>query len=213
MQWKTFALVILCLLPSVAIAALLSAKLTLLWFLLTTIVMAIYAVMAFARQTGQVENYDQVVELTEQLLDNRFSQSQSQIHWHVIDEVEETNDAFLIRRLERYSLIPKRIVGDQIQACRDLFARVTTRPPEQTESLPLYRELFSPEGPFPIKRFFYEQDDLKNALQTTFRLSGGTRADCQTPEKTGLGWRAVRVCRDGCDAGVPASVASRRSRR
>ncbi len=188
MQWKTFAFVIICLTPSLLIAMLMTAKLTTYWFFLAITVMVVYAISAFFRQTGKIESYDQAVELTDEICDLRFSDSHSQIKWKLIDEIRETPDAFLLRRLQRFTMIPKRALGEQVQPCRDLFERVKTSPPSELRPLGLYAELFESDSPFAVHRFFYHDDDLKKAVRSTFRPATDPQQPIRTKQPGRVGW-------------------------
>ncbi len=188
-RWKALLLNVLCVLPSLLIFWWLNAGLSLVWFGVMTLMMLASALHALVYRTGFPEGYDQVVRLSDDDFHHSFSHSVCQVQWGLIDEIRETNDAFQLRRLARTWLIPKRVLGTQVDECREFFQRVKNQPPPTT-AVDLYQQIFENKSPFPTYRFKYRADDLDLARKSKFELipSGATSTPTTKKTRPVVGW-------------------------
>jgi hypothetical protein len=146
------------------------AGLSMAWMGVMIGVMLCYAVIAFVRRTGQPDRYDQEMVFSDTDFRCHFSHSVSQVKWGLIEDFEETSNSFQLRRLARYWLIPKRVLGVQVEQVRELFQDVKGQPLGKTP-VELYSQIYGTESPFAIHRFRYHPDDLSRALKSNFRLA------------------------------------------
>lgn len=179
LKWKSFVLVVVCLLPSVIAAWLMSATLTMFWFGVLVVVMAIYSMISFFRQAGSLRPYQQQIRFDQRLFENRFSNSVNQMAWSAVDGVHETEEAFLIEKLKRFTVLPKRAMGDQIDACRQFFKQTQSTSLESSGPVPLFNETVEIDSPFPVYRFRYQPDDMQKAVRSRFVRA--IHPDRQTP--------------------------------
>ena len=188
-HWKAFLLIVLCVLPSLLIFWWLNAGLSLVWFGVMTLTMLASALHALVNRTGFPAGYDQVVRLSDDDFQHSFSHSVCQVQWGLIDEIRETNEAFQLSRLARTWLIPKRVLGSQVDECREFFRRVKNQPPP-IRAVDLYQQIFDNKSPFPVYRFKYRSDDLDLARKSRFELirSGSTSASSTKNTRRVLGW-------------------------
>lgn len=186
-RWKIYLFVVVCVTPSLLIFYFLEAGISLIWCGVMIGVMALYAILAYIRKTGQPETYDQEVIFSDSNFCNKFSHSTTQIKWGLVEDFEETSDSFRILRLARYWLIPKRILGDQVDACREFFASVKNQPLSDVP-LNIYDEIFLAKTPFMIYRFHYQMDDVQRAVKSKFQLAQIERISTPAPT-TNLGGR------------------------
>lgn len=166
-RWRGFVIVAISLLPSLVVFWFLDASISLLAFGVMLVAMLAYAAHAAVMKVGMPEAYDQSLTLSENELRIKYSHSDVEIKWANVDAIEETQTQFRFKRLARYWLLPKRVLGDQVDACRALFERVRDQPLDDS-AVDLYSELFESESPFPIYRFRYDADDLKLAIKNPF---------------------------------------------
>ncbi len=188
-RWKVFLLIVVCVLPSLLIFWWLNAGLSLVWFGVMTLMMLASALHALVYRTGFPVGYDQVIRMSDDDFQHSFSHSVCQVQWELIDEIRETKDAFQLSRLARTWLIPKRVLGSQVDECREFFRRVKNQPPP-ARAVDLYQQIFENKSPFPTYRFKYRADDLDLARKSKFELirSGSTSPPATKQTRRVLGW-------------------------
>lgn len=106
------------------------------------------------------------IELTPVGKGETVGDSTTFIKWNLTDEVMESETDFLFCRNDRYSLLPKRVIGaEQIQPLRDNIALWRNQPMGATEPIEMYRELFQTVGSETWK-FKLSRDDLVTATKS-----------------------------------------------
>lgn len=107
------------------------------------------------------------IELTSVGKRETCGDSTSMLKWKSIDEVFESQHAFLFSRNQRYSLLPKREIKDeQLQPLRDFIAQSRNQPASANEPLAMYRSLFEPAESQQTWRFDLTQADLAASLRS-----------------------------------------------
>ncbi len=155
MRWKLYLLVIASMLPSLATFYLLEAGWSLAWFVIMIGVLCVYAISAFVKKSGGVQNCDQRLTLSESHISIEFSHSQSELKWGLFDEIEETADSLRFLRLQRYSYFPKRVFGDHLDECRTLISKGRQTPLSSAPTVNLYRQIYETDSCFPTYEFYY----------------------------------------------------------
>ncbi len=192
-QWKILLLVTICLVPSLAIFFAIEAGLSMVWFGAMIVVMIVYSIGSYLKNARQPESYEQQVTFSETDVRHQFSHSMTQVKWSLLDGIEERNDSFRLKRLERTLFVPKRVLGDKVEACRALFERVKDRPVKESPPVNLYEDCFGGDSPFSVRRFCFHPDDLKQAINSHFRLANGIPKSHPPSANTPAGLRPCRV--------------------
>ena len=148
-----------------------------LWMLVMMVVLAIYAIRAFLTKP-KIENYDHQLILSDSQLQNTFSHSVAQLKWHQFEQIQEARDAFRMFRMSRFTILPKRVVNDQLNAEQaeilKQFLTTAIDRPKSTAPVSLYTDMIESESQFPVYRFRYHQEDMDRAVRSKFALANTT---------------------------------------
>ena len=158
-----------CFLPTV---------LGLIWFQMWSVVIAgaILVVMAglvpiFAKlRSTPPPELSRSIELTPVGKREKCGDSTTFVKWNSIDEILETDTDFLFTRNSRFTMLPKRVVGDEnLQTIRDQIAFWRNQPEGATEPIEMYRRLFQSVNTAgsQIWSFKLSREDLIAATRST----------------------------------------------
>ena len=186
-RWKAFVLVVLFVLPSMLLFWWLNAGLSLIWFGAMIVMMLVSAAHSFVYRKGLPAGYNQLVEFSADDFRHTYSHSMYQCQWGMVEEIKETSDSFQLKRLARIWLIPKRVLGTQIDEFREFFSRAVKQSLSQN-SVNLYQQVFENKSQFPIYRFKFRADDLDLALGSKFEPVPSSPAMTKSTNRTGQVW-------------------------
>ena len=176
-RWRGFAVVFVCLVPSAYIFLQIESEMSLIWVLVMMAVLAVYAIRAFLSKPT-IENYDQQLMLSDSLLQNKFSHSVVQTKWNEFESIEETKDSFRILRMGRSTVIPKRVIEEQLESEKveslKQFLTTANDRPAVSEPVGLYTEMLEAPGQFPVYRFRYCEEDIEQAIGSRFVLANSS---------------------------------------
>lgn len=169
-RWKSLAIALLCLLPSLALVTYTGSLIAIVSFILVAAVLFFLVAWTALRQPGQRDKYDHVMTFSPRSLHEKNSHSETEVSWEQFDELIEREDEFLLRRLERHVWLPKRaFTAEQIAEFRSIAANLNGELTDDDPPVPLYSRLYSKPGLGPI-RFAYDQQDLVSANVDPLRI-------------------------------------------
>ena len=87
--------------------------------------------------------------------------------WNSVDEVTESKDDFLFSRNQRYSLLPKRVIGqDQLAELRQQIAVWRNQPQDPHLPVEMYRSFFQSDHTGPMWDVALNRDELVSASKS-----------------------------------------------
>lgn len=193
MRWKLYVLVIASMLPSLVTFYLLDAGWSLAWFVIMIGVLGVYAISAYFKKSGSLDNYDQELTLTEACLSSKFSHSQSNLKWGLFDDIEETSHAIRLMRLQRCTYFPNRIFGGQLAECRALISRGRQASLAEVATVDLYRQVYGAESPFPVYEFQYVDEDIELATKSNFQVARDVKIETGKARPLSVWWSVVFI--------------------
>ncbi len=163
-KWKSLGLALICLIPSVALVTFTNSYIALMAFTMVAAYLVVMISLVLIRQSSPRDKHDHLLVLTPLSLHETNSHSEYELKWQYFDEFSENETEFLLRRLERYISLPKRIFtqaqGDQL---RTFAVKVGECVSETDAPVSLFTRIFSQAGQNCIYRFTYCAQDLIQA--------------------------------------------------
>jgi hypothetical protein len=171
-KWKSYGLAMVCLLPSFLMIWIFSGStIMLIAFAVLILVVAVLSLVAAIRENPYRDKYDHVLTLSDTSKYEKNSNSEFESDWRHFDEFSETDTSFIFRKLERYSVIPKRVVpAEHLGEFRRYAAKVNELLDESTPPVPLFDRLFLNDAQDTIYQFTYHPDDLANAITDPLKM-------------------------------------------
>ena len=170
-KWKSYGLAIVCLLPSLLMVWISGSTISLIVFAILIFAVAILSFTSAVRENPYQDKHDHVLTLTETSKYEKNSNSEFESEWRHFDEFNETETSFVFRKLERYSVIPKRVVpAEHLGEFRRYAAKVNEPLDESTPPVPLFDRLFLRESQDTNYQFTYHPDDLANAITDPLKM-------------------------------------------
>lgn len=163
-KWKSLGLAFICLLPSVVLVTFTFSFLALIAFALVAAYLIVMICLALIKQPTLCDKHDHVMTFTPVSLHEKSSHSEYELCWPYFDEFAERETEFLLRRLERYISLPKRIFSkQQCEQLRSFAARTVESPEENAPPIPLFTRIFSQPDQDHAYQFTYRPEDLIQA--------------------------------------------------
>ena len=121
-------------------------------------------------QTEPLQHW--IIELSDVGKRERVGSSETILKWNAIDDVLETSDEFLFERLQRYSMLPKRMFAndDAINNFREFIAQSRNYPADVNTPLPDYTARFGTDDATTWRYSFEHGDFSPQALQNLRRV-------------------------------------------
>ena len=172
-KWQSYGLTIVCLMPSLLMVWISGSTISLLAFATLILVVAVLSFASAVREEPYRDKHDHVLTLTETSKYETNSHSEFETDWRHFDEFRETDAEFIFRKLERYTVIPKRVVpAENLAEFQNYAAKVNDALDDSALPVPLFDRLFSPSPENTPYRFAYQPEDLSNALADPLRIVG-----------------------------------------
>jgi hypothetical protein len=190
-KWKSLGLAFICLLPSVVLVTFTFSFIALIAFALVAAYLIVMICLALIKQPTLSDKHDHVMTFTPLSMHEKSSHSEYELCWQSFDEFTENETEFLLRRLERFISLPKRIFTQpQSDQLRTLAAKTGGTPEENAPPISLFARIFSQPDRDRIYQFTYRPEDLVQAA--TDRLVIVDTTQLEKPRKKPAGsWMAV----------------------
>lgn len=173
-HWKRYLLALLCLLPSFFL--ILGTK-SLIAILAAATILISVLVIAIAAAVGDktvVDKHDHVMTFDQLTALESHSYSRCESHWDYYDSFEQNESFYLLRRLDRFTAIPKRVIQDsQLDEFTTYCKQIGNEAGPGSEiksAVPLFNEFFTTSNQFEIFQFAYQADDLTAAMSEQLQL-------------------------------------------
>jgi len=194
-KWKSYGLAIICLIPSLLLVWISGSTISLIAFALMIFVVAVLSFISAFRESPYTDKFDHFMTLSEKSKYEKNSNSEFETDWRHFDEFKETETSFIFRKLERYSLIPRRAVpADQLEEFRSYAAKVNESSNDSDPPVPLFDRLFPELTQDSVYRFVYHPSDLSNALADPLRnVDENNKQVTKKRNRFGLVWLVLFV--------------------
>lgn len=164
-KWKAYLLATICLLPSLLLVWLSGSKFALMAFGLMVLTILGLSLLAMFRQPATADQHDHIMTFTPTSKHEMSSYSEFESDWRTYDEFIETETDFRFRKLQRFTVIPKRIFdASQADTFRSYAVQANEAVNDEAPPVELYTRLLVAPNDSTIVEFAYQHDDINNAL-------------------------------------------------
>lgn len=207
-RWKLCGLSFLCALPSFALILCIQSLITTLIAGTLLLGFAVLLIVSVIIQGPLVDRHDRHLTIDESGIDTHRSGSRWQSHWAHFDAFETSDKFYLLRRLDRYTAIPKRSLDSQqtvefLRLCEQVENTAASNT-ASTATVPLFSELFDTADqttPYQFTRyqFAYQSDDVTSAIKPPLKIvdvSGPSEPSAQkdAPQRSKARRLIVNLC-------------------
>lgn len=162
-RWKSLAIALLCLLPSLVLVTFTGSFIAVAAFIIVAVFLIVLVAAAAIRQPTMTDKHDHEMTFSPQSLLEKSSHSQYELKWEHFDELIENDKDLLLRRIERYVFLPKRaFTAQQLETLRVYAEKVGGAISEDDQPVQLYERLLAESELDPV-RFVYDPSDLVSA--------------------------------------------------
>ena len=125
-------------------------------------------VPAIVKFRTKKREFSRSIELTPVGKQETVGASRGFVKWDSLDEVIESKDDFLFSRNHRFSMLPKRVIGEEnMEPMRQRIRLWRNEPEASNQPLEMHRQIFSPKNPLPTWGFSMGRKELLAATKST----------------------------------------------
>lgn len=188
-KWKSLGLTLACLLPSFVLITFTNSFIALIAFTAVAAYLIAMICLALLKQPKLSDEHDHIVTLSPEALNDTSSHSEYEIRWQYFDEFSENETEFLLRRLDRYITLPKRVfTPHQCEQFRSFALQVGEGLSEDKPAIPMFTKLFANADQNRVYRFTYQPEDLIQAATDRLVLIDATQMAKKSKTKPTSNW-------------------------